>query len=83
MDTNITCGLFTLLIILVIALHAYSAYNIGNTFISSLTKSTREGLLRGGLFGYFSGGATGAINNAATWGVLNGILAGAKEHLKI
>lgn len=78
MKNNITCIFFTILILILIVLCIYNTYS-NNAFINTLTKSTREGLIRGGLTGYFSGGIPMAINNAATWGVLNGILSSVKN----
>ena len=83
MDTNLSCGLFTVLIIFLLALYAYHTIYGKSSFVRSLTRTTQNGVIRGALLGYLSGGYQSAINNAALWGVTNGAIAGISEYLSL
>lgn len=83
MNNNIICGLFTVLTIFVIALYTYYTINEDSIFIDSLNKTTKNGIIRGALMGYISGGIPEAISNAALWGIMNGTIIGINKYIPI
>jgi len=78
---KIASGLFIVLTILVMALYMYHTIWGNSSYVKLLFKKTKDGIIRGALTGYLSGGFIGALHDAAYWGIINSTMEGVNKHI--